>query len=176
MQTSQIEQCTDCGSLINLYNQVQCSIYQLIKSKWIGVTYNTDAYFDDVQYSTLLRLKRILFKRLYNQKYPEDCITNQQIIAIGTRLLYKYNDCPKCPCEDFSDPTTTTTTILPIENCYTYTVVAQGSSAEPLVEYTDCSGEEHSVILEDDEILTICVLEDNITGDNINIIQGGLCS
>lgn len=176
MQTSQLEQCTDCGSLKNLYDQVQCSIYQLIKSKWIGVTYNTDAYFDDIQYSTLLRLKRILFNRLYDQKYPEDCITNQQIITIASKLLYKYNECPICPCEDFSEPTTTTTTIIPDDRCYTYTVFAHGSSAEPIVEYTDCSGEEHSVQLGNDEILTICVLGDNIAGDNVNIIQGGICN
>jgi hypothetical protein len=115
MQTSQLTQCTDCSTLQTLYSQVQCSIYQLIKNKWLGHVYNTDElYFDDVQYSTLLRLKRIIYKRLYNQKYPEDCITNQQIITLASKVLYKYNSCPDCPCEDFTDfITTTTTSLLP---------------------------------------------------------------
>jgi hypothetical protein len=86
-----------------MYNKVNCSIYQLIKNKWVGHTYNSDTYFDESQYHSLLRLKRIIYKRLYNPKYPIKLFSNDDIITIAIKLLYKSKSCPDCPCEDFTN-------------------------------------------------------------------------
>lgn len=179
MQKSQFTKCSSCGTLQDLYDRIGCSIYQLIKSKWIGVTYNTDNYFDCDHYRTLLRLQRIIYKRLYNQKYPTDCYTNDDIITLASKSLYKFEDCRPCPCEDFTNfitsSTTSTTTLAPPPLCYNYTVTAMGTSAEPIVFYTDCSGTPQEVVLQDNEVRTVCAEEGSVNGDNISIIKGGLC-
>ena len=114
MQTAQFRKCLDCDTLETIYNQINCSVYQLIKSKWIGHTYNTDSFFDEIQYKTLLRLKKIIFNRMYNPSYPVSSVVNQDLITISTRALYKYNECQDCPCQDFTDFITTTTTTIPV--------------------------------------------------------------
>lgn len=114
MQIAQLKQCTDCSTMESMYNKVDCSIYQLMRSKWLSIVYGTENDFDSAQYKTLLRLKRILNNRIYNLTYPSECYTSQDIIALAGKELYKANSCPQCYCEDFSNfITTTTTTILP---------------------------------------------------------------
>ena len=114
MQLAQLKQCTDCSSMEAMYNKVDCSIYQLMRNKWLSVVYNTESEFDSFQYKTLLRMKRILNNRIYNSSYPSSCYTSQDIIAVASTRLYKANSCPQCYCEDFSNfITTTTTTLLP---------------------------------------------------------------
>lgn len=115
MQSPQLKMCTDCSALQNLYAQIYCSIYQLMKNKWIGNVYNVDKYFDADRLKTLLNLKRIVYKRLFNPSYPSSYYSNQDIVSLVSRILYKQNDCPECPCEIFEDTTTTssTTTVLP---------------------------------------------------------------
>jgi len=117
MQIPQFKECTSCGTLQELYNKINCSIYQLIRNKWVGHTYNVDEFFDAGMYKALLRLKRIVYKRLYNPDYPNECFDTQDIISKLTKIMYKSSSCPDCPCEDLSylvpTTTTTTTTIAP---------------------------------------------------------------
>lgn len=180
MQTSQLKQCTDCDSLLSLYNKVVCSIYQLIKNKWIGHTYNSDLYFDADLYGTLIRFKRVLYKRLFNQEYPSECFSNQDIITTVNKLLYKQNDCQKCPCEDFSEfitSSTTTTTLAPVEVCYSYTVVATDpGSVESIVDYIACGGAPMTTLVPESGIKVVCAREGEIEATNAIIIKGGSCS
>lgn len=171
MQTSQLKQCTDCGSLLSLYNKVICSIFQLIKEKWIAKTYNTDYCFNDCLYSKLLRLKRILYKRLYNQKYPSDSYSNQDIISLVTRSLYKQNECPNCPCEDF-------TNFIADCKCYSLTNLHGPLGVTILFTYKDCTGATIDSGVDPQQTINVCALENSISqvGDNLVITLIGECT
>lgn len=112
MQVAQLKKCTTCATLANAYSQVDCSIYQLIKNKWTNQSYNVDLYFDSAQYKMLLRLKRILWSRMYNQSYPANCFDSQDIISLATKNTYNPSRCLPCPCQDWTNfiPSSFTTT------------------------------------------------------------------
>lgn len=133
MHTSQFKKCDNCCTLEELYKKVDCSIYQLMKNKWTGATYNVDAYFCADLYKTLLRYKRILYKRLYNATYPASCYTNEDLIAAVTKLLYRASDCPECKQDDVCDS---------CENCQCYSIIGGGGENSPVVrlQYKKCDG------------------------------------
>ena len=181
MQVSKLKKCTTCSALQNVYNQVDCSIYQLIKNKWTNHSYAVDLYFDSTQYHTLLRLKRIIGKRLFNQNYPSGCFETQDIISLATKLTYNPTNCLPCPCLDWttfipssSTSSTSTSTLTPLTLCYNYTVYKVVADEEATLTYITCDGVELVVDVIGDGI-TVCAQEDTLTGENIFYVQGGLC-
>jgi len=52
-------------------------------------TYNTEVYFNSIQYKKLLRYKRILGARILNGEYPSSSIDVQDIITQTTLLIKK---------------------------------------------------------------------------------------
>lgn len=119
MQISQFKTCNNCQSLNSTYELINCSIYQLIRNKWLNQTFNTTLYFDKSRYKTLLRLKRLIKKKLLDETYPCSGYEIQDVIGIANSYLYNQNNCPVCDCEDFtnfisstSTSTSTSTTII----------------------------------------------------------------
>lgn len=111
MQISQFHICQDCGGLEELQRRLNCSILQLVRNKWTNQSYNTNLFFDRTRYKTLLRYNRILQYRLMNTNYLQACISNDVLNNLISKLLYKSDHCPKCPCDDFTNfiPQTTET-------------------------------------------------------------------
>lgn len=184
MQVSKLKKCTTCATLLSIYNQVDCSIYQLIKNKWTNHAYAVDLYFDSVQYHILLRLKRIVGKRLYNQDYPAGCFDSQDIIALATKLTYNPNKCLPCPCLDWSTfipssstSSTSTSTLVPVTLCYNYSVFKTIQDEEATLIYTTCDGVELTIEISANETegVVVCAEEDQLSGENIFYVQGGLC-
>lgn len=111
MQTAKIRECTNCTTLLELITKVDCSIYNLARNQWMNKSYATELYFDPQLFKTLARLKRILYKRSFNPHYAHSrCYDANDIITLATRLLYKTESCPECPCGDFDTFITTSTT------------------------------------------------------------------
>lgn len=105
----EFKQCSDCSSLQALYTKIDCSIYELMRSKWMAHVYGVESDFDSAHYKTLLRLRKVVLGRIYNSTYPCSSFETQDIITFALKHLYKSNRCPECPCEDFSDFITTST-------------------------------------------------------------------
>lgn len=169
MQTSQLKQCTDCDSLLSLYNKVICSIYQLIKEKWTSVSYNTGESFNSHLYGKLLRIKRILYKRLYNQSYPDCKYSNQDIISITSKLLYKANNCLKCPCEDF-------TNFISICKCYNVANLSGPSGVTVSFTYKDCNGALAESGVGPGSSINVCAEEGSVVSDYLVITLIGDCN
>lgn len=181
MQVSKLEKCTTCTTLERICNQVECSIYQLIKNRWTNQSFNVDLYFEPTQYHILIRLKRIIKKRLYNKDYPAGCFETQDIISLATKNTYNPNKCLPCPCSNWdefipssSTSSTSTSTLVPITLCYNYSVFRTEQDEEATLTYTTCDGVELVIDVPVDGV-TVCAEEDALSGENIFYVQGGLC-
>jgi hypothetical protein len=96
MQTPFIVGCSNCGSLKSLYNEIECTLIDLINRKWVNLQYNTSLSFNQSLYNDLVRYKRVVYNRLYNPKYPSISIDVQDIITQVKLRVYKSGDCDVC--------------------------------------------------------------------------------
>lgn len=110
----QIAKCSNCGSLKHLYDEVECSLLDMMNRKWINTQFNTSLKFDQSLYNDLVRYKRLLYKRMFNPTYPSPSIDVQDIITQATLRVYKKGDCSQCvdcfPPIPISPTTTSTST------------------------------------------------------------------
>lgn len=110
----QIVSCTNCNSLKELYNEIECTLVDLIKRKWTNAQYNTSLSFNQSLYDDLVRYKRVVYKRLFNPAYPAVGVDVQDIITQVKLRVYKSGDCSQCtscfPPEEGSTSSTTSTT------------------------------------------------------------------
>ena len=116
MQSAQVVGCTNCGSLTEVYNEIECTLLDLIKMKWTNAQYNTSLSFNQSLYDDLVRYKRVVYKRKFNPSYPSECIDVQDIISQSKLRTYKRGDCSICvecfPGEDVTTTTTSSTTTI----------------------------------------------------------------
>jgi hypothetical protein len=169
MQISQLKECTDCGSLEKLYDDIGCSILQLMKNKWAYASYGVDSFFSSDDLKVLLTLRRIIEKRLYNKKYPSETYSNQDLIGLGIKYLYRQNNCLDCPCEDFTD------FITPCL-CYTVSYVAGESSPAFLTSYVDCDGETVEVSFFPNQTRNLCAPKNTTFNERLQVVINGNCS
>ncbi len=109
MHNPEFKMCSGCESLQDLYNQLECTIVQLMKNRWTNVSYASELYFNRDEYRSLLQAKKILEKKLANRKYATDCVSEDVFVGWLVRHLYRTNNCLPCPCKDFTDFFNTTT-------------------------------------------------------------------
>lgn len=103
-------ECTYCNSLESLSERLDCSILDMALNKYSSVVHNTQSYFDQILMNDLVRYRRILNRRLYNNQYPCCTINLEDIITKATLLSYSDN-CNKCQdCFPLLPGTTSTTT------------------------------------------------------------------
>lgn len=89
--------CNDCDTLKSLYDQVECTIIDMMSNKNINMSFNVSQYYSQEHMNRLRRYRRILYKKLFNPKYT--CLSNQDIIGIIKHYVYRDADCSKCaPC------------------------------------------------------------------------------
>lgn len=115
MHTSQLSICTQCASLSTLYDQVGCSIFQLIRNKWTNKSYGTALFFDESLLRDLSRYKKIIERKVINSNYLN--FPASKIASLLATRMYKPVGCPECDCVDYAifiethaDETTTTST------------------------------------------------------------------
>src|SRR5688572_3487785 len=118
----QITECSDCLSLKEMMDKIDCSMYNLIKNKSNNENYSTESHFSMSQFSSLSHYKRIIGKRIFNPSYPSSDTAAQDLISQATKLLYGDTECSKCvncdpmdnsiPSDTTSTSTTSTTTII----------------------------------------------------------------
>lgn len=91
--------CSECSVLLDLQDKVDCSIANLIANKWNNISYGVGTYFDATQYSNLVKWSNILKKRIINPSFPTTCDSDQLLIGLIYKDLYKISKCPKCQCQ-----------------------------------------------------------------------------
>lgn len=110
-------ECTSCGSLKDVLSAIDCTIYHYINKRYNSLVYNVECCNDDRLYRDLLRYRRILANRLYDDTYPCLDISLSHIITQAS-LLALPDDCGRCsdcdaeilPSTTSTSTTTTTTT------------------------------------------------------------------
>lgn len=169
MQLSQLKECKDCSTLEKLYDDIGCSIFQMMKNKWNGVAYGTDSFFSQSDFIVLLRLKRLIEKRLYNKSYPDSKYSNQDLISLGIKYLYKQDSCPDCPCQDFTDF---------ITPCYCYTVSNNLGELGPVITttYKDCDGNEVKVKFLPSQTRNLCAPKGTEFHPKLQVVTNGDCT
>lgn len=96
MQNPQISQCSNCGSLREIYKEIECTLIDLIKRKWANAQYNTALSFNQSLYDDLVRYKRVVYKRMFNPAYPCVSVDVQDIITQVRLRVYKPGTCSMC--------------------------------------------------------------------------------
>ena len=111
MQHFTTQGCSNCGSLREVYDSIECTIVDLIKRKFTNLHYNTSLSFNQGLYNDLVRYKRVVGNRLYNPSYPCSSIDYQDIITQVKLRAYKNGECSQCTtCFPASDNTSSSTT------------------------------------------------------------------
>lgn len=96
MPNFQVKGCTSCGSLKEIYNEVECTLIDLIRKKWTNAQYNTSLSFNQRLYKDLVRYKRVVYNRMFNPSYPASCIDVQDVITQARLRAYKGGGCSQC--------------------------------------------------------------------------------
>lgn len=91
-----IKACTNCGTLDELLAKIECTILYLAKNKNNSLKYNVEVYFNQDDFNTLVRYKRILTRRRVDCDYPSACIKTSNIISYITKLAFRGSGCSIC--------------------------------------------------------------------------------
>lgn len=105
MLKAYLKQCNNCQSLKDLLEDIDCSLYNLIRNKYNNEKFNVEEYFSLEHFKDLSRYKRILTYRIYNPNYTR--VNSQDLIAQVQKLIYGDTNCSRC----FDCDTTTTTSL-----------------------------------------------------------------
>ena len=88
--------CDNCDGLKTLYAKVECSILYMMHRKHAINIYNLGDIFDETRYKNLIKYKRILEKKMFDNTYPSTKILTSQLIARISELAFKDENCSSC--------------------------------------------------------------------------------
>ena len=91
-----LKTCTNCDTLKELYAKIECTILYLAKNKNNSLKYNVDTYFNQDDFNSLVRYKRIVARRMVDCDYPSPCIKTADIISYITKLAFRSGNCSVC--------------------------------------------------------------------------------
>lgn len=90
-----IKECNNCCDLQKVYDNIQCTLLDLIKKEYYSLIYGTKFCADNQLYKDLVHYKNIIYKKMFNYSYPCSSFDAQDILAKATILAYK-TDCSRC--------------------------------------------------------------------------------
>lgn len=162
-------ECQDCPDLQELLADIDCTILDLVNSKYNSVIYGVEGCCNPRLLKSLVHYKEIITARTYNPNYPCGVFSNNELLSKVRLLAYKTN-CSKCPeCEEII-----TTTTTQANTCYSYLVnIAEPTGMSELYPYSyvNCSGNVISGSISQYQALNICALRNTISINPIFTIQ-----